>query len=91
MAKHSKLTVVEQAQIVSFLKIFDKDESIPIFPSENWSNFEDCGLTPAVYKKILNKIAEIGYIRFENLAGFASFKLTKVGQEWLEEADNGTD
>ena len=87
MAKHIKLTVVEQAQIISFLKIFDENESIPIFPSETWANFKDCGLTLAVYKKILNKIAQLNYIKFENLTGCASFKLTTVGQKWLMEAD----
>lgn len=87
MPKHSRLTRVEQAQIISFLKIFNEDESIPIFPFKTWSAFKDCGLTNAVYRKILNKIAELSYIKFENLAGSASFKLTKAGRVWLEKAD----
>ena len=83
--KHTKLSQIEQAQIKAFLRMYDKNESIPILPFYLWSTFEECGLTLAVYKKLLNKLAELSYIKFEGLAGSVSFRLTEAGHEWLAE------
>ena len=83
MKKLADLSPIEKSQISAFLKSFDADESISVYPMSTWNILVDCGLTQIIFRKCLNKLAEFELGKFESGVGSITFSLTSKGKKWL--------
>lgn len=84
MKKSTTLSPIESSQICAYLKSFDADEPICVYPMSTWNILVDCGLTQSIFKKCLNRLAELELGTFEVGVGNVSFRLTRKGKIWLK-------
>lgn len=71
-------------QLRAYLLTFKPGEPVSISPDSKWNVFMQCGLTPSVFRKSLNTLAEAGHGTFTSHAGSVTFSLTPKGKKWLE-------
>lgn len=88
--KKLTLSPIQVSQLRAFLRTFGENEPIPLYPNSRlesfslaWDVFLQCGLTPAVFRKSLNTLAERGLGEFEAGSG-SVFKLNEKGRSWLD-------
>ncbi len=85
---NKKLSALEVIQINAALKTITNRTKRHI-PLRNtfYNKLENCGLTYAKFKKLLNILAEQGHVKFLHLPGRVFFRLTEQGLDWLLEDD----
>lgn len=87
MKKPTTLSPIESSQICAYLKTFEENEPVSIYPASTWDILLQCGLTQIIFRKCLNNLVKLGYGKFESRTGSVYFSLTRTGKKWIQEAE----